>query len=245
MKKDLLIIGGGMGPLASNVMQNIICDLQKELIKDDTDYIPTIHISCPSYIADRSDFLDHKINKNPGKDLADLINRCYESYKDLFEKIHLIIPCNTFHHRRIMDLFLERLNSKINYINLIDVVIDLLSKEKAEQKIGILSTVQTYNYGIYSEPLQNRFELISFTEKQALQMHRIIRKDIKMGEKERGIKNTVSFIEKNMNQADIIILGCTEFGIIRNEIEMAFPSKRIIDPMMELGKEVVSATRKP
>ena len=89
---------GGAGPYAGlDLAQKI---LQQTRAKIDQDYLPTISISTPADIADRTRFLLGQTTKNP----AHAIFRNLTELAELGATV-VGIPCNTAHAPAIRDVF--------------------------------------------------------------------------------------------------------------------------------------------
>ena len=96
-------IVGGAGPYAGlDLAQKI---LEQTIAEKDQDYLPTLLISTPDKIEDRTRFLLGEITSNPAhsifRNLCDL-NTLGASVVG--------IPCNTAHAPAIKDVFLEKWN---------------------------------------------------------------------------------------------------------------------------------------
>ena len=102
-KRDAKIgIVGGAGPYAGLDLARKI--LQQTLAKSDQDYLPTLLISTPELIEDRTDFLLGENEKNPAYSI-------YCNLRDL-EKLGATvagIACNTAHAPKIRNVFVEEL----------------------------------------------------------------------------------------------------------------------------------------
>jgi len=73
--EKVIIIGGGVGPLAGVELHNKIIEYT---LTDGTDqsHLKVYHLSCPSFIPDRTEFLLGNINTNPAQGNAPNPSNC-------------------------------------------------------------------------------------------------------------------------------------------------------------------------
>ena len=212
-------IVGGAGPYAGlDLAQKI---LQQTRAKNDQDYLPTISISTPDQIEDRTRFLLGEISSNPAypifRNLCDL--------KVLGASV-AGIPCNTAHAPAIRDVFLEKLKqsgSKLKVLDMISETIAFLKETCSDVKtVGVLSTIGTWKAGFYPELLSaSGYEVRILSEPQQQRLH-----DNALFHPEFGIKvqahpvtetarnfllEGVECLKKQGVQA--IVLGCTEIPL--------------------------------
>ena len=96
-------IVAGAGPYAGLDLAQKILQQTSAII--DQDYLPTISISTPADIADRTRFLLGQTTKNP----AHAIFSNLTELADLGASV-VGIPCNTAHAPAIWDVLMEKLN---------------------------------------------------------------------------------------------------------------------------------------
>ena len=143
-------IVAGAGPYAGlDLAQKI---LQQTSAKIDQDYLPTISISTPADIADRTRFLLGQTTKNP----AHAIFRNLSELADLGATV-VGIPCNTAHASAIQDVFMEKLKQsgiRLKVLDMIAETVNFLRETCPEVKIvGVLSTIGTWKAGFYPQLL--------------------------------------------------------------------------------------------
>ena len=236
-------IVGGAGPYAGlDLAQKI---LQQTRAKNDQDYLPTISISTPDQIEDRTRFLLGEISSNPAypifRNLCDL--------KVLGASV-AGIPCNTAHAPAIRDVFLEKLKqsgSKLKVLDMISETIAFLKETCSDVKtVGVLSTIGTWKAGFYPELLSaSGYEVRILAEPQQQRLH-----DNALFHPEFGIKvqahsvtetarnfllEGVECLKKQGVQA--IILGCTE-------IPLGLPERKLgdiffLDPGLILARALI------
>ena len=113
-------IVAGAGPYAGlDLAQKI---LQQTSAKIDQDYLPTISISTPADIADRTRFLLGQTTKNP----AHAIFRNLSELADLGATV-VGIPCNTAHASAIQDVFMEKLKQSGIRLKVLDMIAETVN----------------------------------------------------------------------------------------------------------------------
>jgi len=96
IKKNLIVIVGGLGPMAGVLFHRHL--ILNTVAKSDRDHIDTIHLSFPD-VADRTVYLKDTSHVNPG---AVVGANVYESIGSLTNKnIIMCVSCNTFHSKAI------------------------------------------------------------------------------------------------------------------------------------------------
>ena len=219
-KRDAKIgIVGGAGPYAGlDLAQKI---LQHSKAKSDQDYLPTLLISTPELIEDRTNFLlgDSKINPAYG---------IFSNLRDLEALGATVagIACNTAHAPEIRNVFLEKLKVSESNLKLLDMISEtanfLRNDCQKVNTVGVLSTIGTWKAGFYPELLkQYGFEVLTLNEQQQQDLHNEALFNPVYGikvhahpvsVKARGaLLEGVHTLEKQGAQA--IILGCTEIPL--------------------------------
>ena len=135
-KESIVIIGGGVGPLAG-------VEFHKKLIQhtngdgSDQNHLDVIHVSRAHDIANRIDFLEGRSTDNPADGMCRSIKMAADTIHDTGRDAVIAIPCNTFHVPSIYDRFLELLQQQhitFELIHIIDEVIDSIIKGNPETK---------------------------------------------------------------------------------------------------------------
>ena len=223
-------IVGGAGPYAGlDLAQKI---LQQTQANNDQDYLPTLLISTPDLIEDRTSFLLGENSRNP----AHAISRNLLDLKALGATV-AGIPCNTAHAPAIQDVFLEKLKqsgSDLKVLDMISETANFLQKECVNVKtVGVLSTLGTWKVGFYPGLLGTfGYEVLTLTEVRQQRFH-----NEALFHPEYGIKvqaHPVTNKARNVllegfetlekQGAQAIILGCTEFplGLPKRKIGETF-----------------------
>ena len=236
-------IVGGAGPYAGlDLAQKI---LEQTIAEKDQDYLPTLLISTPDKIEDRTRFLLGEITSNP----AHAIFRNLCDLKTLGASV-VGIPCNTAHAPAIKDVFLEKLKQSGKRLKILDMIsetISFLQENCPEVKtVGVLSTIGTWKAGFYPELLiASGYEIEILNEVQQKRLHNealfnpeygIKVKAHPITEKARTVLlEGVEILEKQGVEA--IILGCTE-------IPLGLPERKIgntlfLDPGLILARALI------
>lgn len=81
---------GGVGPTAgADLLQKIT---EETIAKSDQDHLPIILFSLPNKILDRTEYLEGKVNENPGKAMGDIALQLERAGATI-----AAAPCNTAH----------------------------------------------------------------------------------------------------------------------------------------------------
>jgi len=236
-------IVGGAGPYAGlDIAQKL---LQQTKAKSDQDYLPTLLISTPELIEDRTDFLLGKTAKNPA-------HAIYSNLHDLEALGATVagIACNTAHAPEIRNVFLEKLKVSESNLKLLDMIsetADFLRSDCQEvNTVGVLSTIGTWKARFYPELLgEYGFEVLTLNEQQQQHLHNEALFNTVYGIKVQAhpvsvkardaLLEGVHTLEKQGAQA--IILGCTEIplGITERILDETY----CIDPGLILARALI------
>ena len=236
-------IVAGAGPYAGlDLAQKI---LQQTSAKIDQDYLPTISISTPADIADRTRFLLGQTTKNP----AHAIFRNLSELADLGATV-VGIPCNTAHASAIQDVFMEKLKQsgiRLKVLDMIAETVDFLRETCPEVKIvGVLSTIGTWKAGFYPQLLSAAgYEVRILEEPQQQRLH-----EEALFHPEYGIKVQAHPVSKaarkvllegvrELEKQDVqaVVLGCTEIPLGLPERKLG--STYLIDPGLILARALI------
>ncbi len=236
-------IVGGAGPYAGLDLSEKL--LQQTKAKSDQDYLPTLLISTPELIEDRTDFLLGKTTNNPA-------HAIYTNLRDL-EALGVTvagIACNTAHAPKIRNVLLEKLKvseSKLKLLDMISETAEFVRNDCQEvNTIGVLSTIGTWKAGFYPDLLEDYgFEVLTLNEQQQQHLHNEALFNPVYGIKVQAypvsvqardaLLEGVHTLEKMGAQA--IILGCTEIPLgIKERI---LGETYCIDPGLILARAVI------
>ena len=236
-------IVGGAGPHAGLDCAKKI--LQETIAEKDQDYLPTILVSTPEIIKDRTKFILGESLENPAYAIFDNILDLYHMGAKLIG-----IPCNTAHSPAIKNVFMEKIQQSDINIKVLDMIAEtanFLKKECPEVKnVGILSTVGTWEAGFFPKILEKHGYSACVLSK-ALQQHL---HNEALFHPENGIKvkaDPVSKYARNVlldgfeslkkKGAEAVILGCTEIplGIPERKIDQIY----CIDTSLVLARALI------
>lgn len=218
--KRAIIIGGGVGPMAGVDLHRLLIELTPTGGRDQ-DHLSVIHLSCSSHIPDRTESLLSGTPENPARAMAEVILSGMDSARALGYQSVVAVPCNTFHAPSIWEIFERYVNQRqqdVLFVHMIDQTVEHIIGMAGVQKVGIISTTGTRNFGIYSNPLQHSgLEILHPVDQQ--RVHRAIydpRWGIKAcspvsAQASRIITETIG--ELVDRGADTVILGCTELPL--------------------------------
>lgn len=235
-------IVGGAGPMAGNNLHYKI--IEETNVSRDQDHLPVISWCNPSELPDRTEFLEGKVNLNPGIPISKQFLMLEKSGATV-----AAIPCNTAHAKIIYDMIqlqLKKNNSRLKLMSIIDVTIDYLKKNYMPgAKVGVLSTTGTWRQKIYKLPIEKvGFEVLTPTEKEQEWIHRSIYDPVF------GIKATGSSISNEARRtlydqsdklielgAEAIVLGCTEIPLVIKE--QMYKSTEMLDTVRILSRALI------
>lgn len=249
MNKKHKIIGiiGGMGPEAGVLFQSKINAAARKIIKtkQDIDYPSIIHLSFPSLIADRSEYLLGISEENPAFAVARIAKHIDEYAQTEKEKVLLAIPCGTFHAEPIWDIFMELVAplKNLEVVHLIDEAVAVISRTMPSKTIfSILSTLGTSQERVFHKRLSPLgYHIHDLTPQQLKDIHKAIYDhDFGLKALSRGSDKSCHLIEsvvKLLKEQGVerIILGSTELSLAYASIT----DELYIDPLTLLADKLV------
>ncbi len=247
MDEKVIVIGGGVGPLAGvKLHEHVITNTLTN--GTDQDHIDVYHLSRSSDIQDRTEALFTGTPQIPAQGMFNTLRIADAALREAGRSGVAGVPCNTFHTPEIFTLFLELVEKaglSIQILHMINETI-LFIKEHyiGIKKIGLMSTTGTRKTGIYTrilEPLG--FDVVQVPDSLQPLLHDSIYNPewgIKSsaGVTRRSRTNFLSFFRNLTDQgAEAVIAGCTEIPLALFEKEIA--GVPIIDPMEVLARALV------
>ena len=156
-QKPLIIIGGGVGPMAGVELHRKIIGRTPN-VDGDGDNLPIVHICRPAEVSDRSAWLIDGSGPNPGDQMAELVLEVLRGRRGGGRTI-AAVPCNTFHSERIFSQFRRRLEappaSGLKIIDMLDsTVAELKGRFSTGSRIGLLATDGTVRSGVWRSALE-------------------------------------------------------------------------------------------
>ena len=217
--KDCLGIIGGVGPLASSYLYEMITKNTKAT--SDQEHLDIILLSHAS-IPDRTAYILGNSDENP---YPYLLEDCKKLEK--MGALMISIPCNTSCY------FYEELQKevKIPISNIVKNTVQYV-KDKGYKKIAILATLGTLKSRLYQEELE-RYN-IEYSCPYPEKVMEVIYNYVKSGkEVPLDLWNEITL---NCN-VDAFILGCTELSILKKELKL---DNRFIDPLEIETKNILN-----
>ena len=146
----------------------------------------------------------------------------------------IVIACNTA-TAAALDTLRERFTS-IPIIGVIQPGAAMAIKQSKNKKIGVLSTPLTAKSGIYEKVIKTLNSKYEVFQKGCDLLCRMIERGWE--DNERNTLLLKSYIDQLPEEIDTLILGCTHYPLIREEIEKLI-DKRIVDPAEETAMHVL------
>lgn len=217
---------GGMGPAATAALhQEIISLCQQEYgCVEDEDFPPII------------------ISEIPIKDFGAEAHLSEELYQELEKRVQqlahdgcevLVIDCNSVH------VFIQRLRKTIS-ATLLSIIEEIsLAIPERISTIGILGSQTTHDKHIYEQVLKQ--EIVQVDDEQELQITKIIHHLMGGTQDKQDVERLNEYIELlEQQQAELIILACTELSLIKKELSSVAP---IMDSTRILAQAAIQASR--
>ncbi|MBL7847403.1 MAG: glutamate racemase [Cyclobacteriaceae bacterium] len=148
----------------------------------------------------------------------------------------IVIACNSA-SSAAYDLLREYVHGAVEVINVIDPMVELVTRDFANRKVGLIGTKRTIQSGIYARKLEERnsgVTLISLPTPLLVPM-------IEEGFFDNRISHDIihSYLnDPRLAPIEALVLGCTHYPLIRKEID-AFFSGRI--PILDSSEVVAEA----
>jgi glutamate racemase len=134
----------------------------------------------------------------------------------------IVIACNSA-SSAAYELLKEYVRKEAEVINVIDPMVDLVLTKFANKKVGLIGTKRTIQSGIYARKINAANKNISLASLPTPLLVPMI--------EEGFFNNKIShdIIEKyltdpSLNNIDSLILGCTHYPLIKNEISSFYPN---------------------
>lgn len=247
-RNKLIIIGGGVGPLAGLHLHRLIIENTPGAVTDQ-DHLRILHCCLPDLVPDRTEALFQGTPELPALGMARIINAALKAAEELHCRSVIGIPCNTFHAPSIWDAFLDTLGDgggRFTVINMVEETAREISIRfpRKGTRVGILSTTGTRESGLFSRALTEAgmVPLEVPAENQDL-VHRAIY-DPRWGLKATAApspeaREVVTEAAERLisSGAEAIILGCTELPLALPDPELR--SIPLVDPMRVLAAKLI------
>lgn len=240
VEKSIGIVGG-VGPYAGLDLNRKIFD--HTLAATDQDHLSVVMISVSSEIADRTRYILAHDVENPAKNIFKIIKML-----DELGVTAAGIPCNTAHAESIFSVLTRLISEGRLRIKLLNMIAEVVTELKAEDNsfhVGVLSTLGTYQTGLYAAHMnQAGIPIVPSDERLIKSVHTAIyhptygikAQSNPVSQKATEIIRTAVRALANQG-ADTVILGCTE-------LPLALPNDfldgiRLIDPTTILARALI------
>lgn len=141
-KRDLLLLVGGMGPMASSLFHQKLLSFNSDS-RCDQDHLNILHVSVPSMIGDRTFFLLNDGVENPGRTYGDYLKALCEPLLSKHRYIYIVVPCATFHSKIIFDEFVSVLSADLENIrifNFVDLTVQSIATS-GKDSVSVMATI--------------------------------------------------------------------------------------------------------
>lgn len=146
----------------------------------------------------------------------------------------IVVACNTA-TAASLDILKERFTS-IPIIGVIQPGAAMAIKQSKNKKIGVLSTPLTAKSGIYEKIIKTLNPKYEVYQKGCNLLCPMIERGWESSDKNTALLK--AYIDQLPNDIDTLILGCTHYPLIREEIEKLV-DKKIVDPAEETAMYVL------
>lgn len=256
-QEPVLVIGGGVGPMAGVALHAMII---KNTMTDgsDQDHLSVIHLSCSSLVPDRTRYLlEPETASDPAAGMADVFAMATKALDG--QRAVGGVPCNTFHapliYQRFVTLLSARLRPQhddIRIVNMLNESVALLATRlglssantSAAPLIGLLTTTGTRRSGVYDALLTEKgFTPLYVSEAEQEKLHAAIY-DTDWGIKATPVpsnraRNTVIGLAESLvaRGAVAIMPSCTELPLVLEGTE--FAGLPLVDPVLALARALI------
>lgn len=149
----------------------------------------------------------------------------------------ILIACNSA-SAAAFELIKEYTGSKAKVFNVVDPVVEELERHHADQKIGLIGTLQTVNSQVYDHKIKAKKLPIEFSSLATPLLVPMI--------EEGFIHNSISheiiakyLSDPSLKNIEALILGCTHYPIIKSEIKDFYKSRiELIDSANIVAKSI-------
>lgn len=199
---------GGLGPMATALFMKMAIEMTAADV--DQDHIEMIVYNCPQ-IPDRTNFILGTSQDDPTVEMIRIGKKLAERDADL-----IAIPCIT------ANFFYEKLSREIP-VKIIDMVEELCSylAERDIRCVGLMATSGTIRSGLFQRAFaRHGCRLVLPSEERQRDVMHIIYQDVKANRP--AEMDRFSAVSRELRQAgaQVVILGCTELSVVRENEEL-------------------------
>lgn len=226
MEKKILGIIGGVGPLATMLLGEMI--VSRTSAKSDQEHVNMV-ITNNSSIPDRTTYILDRSKANP---VPVMISDGLK-LKSIGAQV-IAVPCNTAH------TFYEEIQSGVG-LPVVHMISETAKRAASEgaKKVGILATTGTLTSCVYQLACKNVGvqPIVPDEETQKLVMS-VIYDDVKAGRPVDFLKWQKILTTMTDLGCDRVILGCTELSIVKRDLQL---DDYYIDSLMVLAESSIKA----
>ena len=248
-KEKVLIIGGGVGPMAGVALHALIIE-NTVSGGSDQGHLDVRHFSRSAAITDRTQFLLGREKVNPAIGMARTIGLAAAGL-DGHDAV-IGVPCNTFHAPAIFGSFAEQVIGiakssavSMSLIHMLDETIGLLKLRVPEAgSIGVMSTTGTRASGVYDTLLTGAGYSALYVDQGEQELLHTAIYDPSWGIKatgrpsSRSTKTLADLAARLVDRgAQAIILGCTELPLALTESSIC--GIPLVDPVLALARAMI------
>ena len=245
----MILIGGGVGPMAGVVLHRKIIE-QTQTNGTDQDHLEVLHLSRSPIIGDRTEYLEGRNVRDPVAGMLRAFRMAGAAFRSEGCSSVAGIPCNTFHAPAIFNRFEQGLDDEglpIRVIHMIDETIRFIrDRYPAARRVGLMSTTGTRTSGVYATGLgEHGLIPVEVEESDQAYLHEAIY-NVEWGLKAvsppdgRAVERVHECAQLLVGRgAEVLILGCTELPLAIPE--GMFNGVSCLDPMTALARALVAA----
>ena len=162
-------------------------------------------------------------NKHP-----DEITELAGSLIDFLEKQGvkaILLACNT------ISAHIEKLKSSVRLISIIDAGAAAAAETVKEPAAGLIATYATVQSGMYEKKISQKCPSLEIISNSSASLPKIIDSQLEnLDLLNENIREIIDPILLSSSEIKSLILGCSHFPIIKNEINDLYPQINLIDP---------------
>lgn len=211
-----------MGPQATVLLQQRLIDAVE--VTDDADHIPLI-VDMNPQVPSRLSWVLEGRGEDPGEVLVKMSQRLAAAGAKA-----LAMPCNTAHH------FASQISASVDipFFNMVDMACQAASGVVGTGgKVGILASPATDRISLFQKSLGTYGTEPVYPDDQPA-MLAAIRRMKAVGPREADISALTQAAENcRENGASCILVGCTEFSLVANAVEIDLPVIDTINILVE------------
>lgn len=180
-------------------------------------------------------FGDNKNAPYGEKEEKEIQRLCYKISKFLVENSCklILIACNTA-TAAALEYIQERV--PIPVLGIVESGAKTALSKTENRKISIMATPFTVKSNVYIKEIGKLSEDIDVTQVACAPLCPMIEKNWKT--QERHLEVLQNFTNQLSKEADTVLLACTHYSIIKDDIEKLLPQKFVVDPVEESAHEV-------